>query len=93
MAAGKPIVSTSIRDVVRPYGESGLVRIADDPRAFVAAIDEALAEDPAKRLAAFDAYLAGTSWDRTWQRMRSLLQAGLAARSGRWAEERRVESA
>ena len=30
MAAGKPVVSTSIRDVVRPYGEQGLVRIADD---------------------------------------------------------------
>ena len=30
LAAGKPVVSTSIRDVVRPYGEQGLVRIADD---------------------------------------------------------------
>ncbi|MBV9945559.1 MAG: glycosyltransferase, partial [Myxococcales bacterium] len=29
MAAGKPVVSTSIRDVVRPYGEEGLARIAD----------------------------------------------------------------
>ena len=32
LAAGKPVVSTSIRDVVRPYGERGLVRIADDRR-------------------------------------------------------------
>jgi UDP-galactopyranose mutase len=30
MAAGLPVVSTSIRDVVRPYGQQGLVRIADD---------------------------------------------------------------
>src|SRR3954453_4859706 len=29
LAAGKPVVSTSIRDVVRPYGESKLVEIAD----------------------------------------------------------------
>ena len=29
LAAGKPVVSTSIRDVVRPYGQQGLVRIAD----------------------------------------------------------------
>ena len=38
MAGGKPIVSTSIRDVVSPYGEQGLVRIADTAAEFVAAI-------------------------------------------------------
>ncbi len=31
LAAGKPVISTSIRDVVRPYGDMGLVRIADTP--------------------------------------------------------------
>ena len=31
LAAGRPVVSTSIRDVVRPYGERGLARIADTP--------------------------------------------------------------
>ena len=35
LAAGKPVVSTSIRDVVRPYGEMGLVRIADTVQEFV----------------------------------------------------------
>ena len=30
LAAGKPVVSTSIRDVVTPYGEQGLAYIADD---------------------------------------------------------------
>ena len=45
MAAGKPVVSTSIRDVVRPYGQQGLVRIADDVPAFVDACDAAMAED------------------------------------------------
>ena len=35
LAAGKPVVSTSIRDVVRPYGELNLVRIADTPAEFV----------------------------------------------------------
>ena len=30
LAAGKPVVSTPIRDVVHPYGEMGLVRIAND---------------------------------------------------------------
>ena len=38
LAAGRPVVSTSIADVVRPYGERGMVRIADTPESFVAAI-------------------------------------------------------
>ncbi|HEU4405047.1 MAG TPA: glycosyltransferase family 1 protein, partial [Polyangiaceae bacterium] len=37
LAAGRPVVSTPIRDVVRPYGAEGLVRIADGVGAFVAA--------------------------------------------------------
>jgi UDP-galactopyranose mutase len=32
LAAGKPVISTSIRDVVRPYGELKLVEIADYAR-------------------------------------------------------------
>jgi UDP-galactopyranose mutase len=48
LAAGAPVVSTSIRDVVRPYGDLGLVRIADAPDDFVAAIEAALVEDPGR---------------------------------------------
>jgi UDP-galactopyranose mutase len=93
MAAGKPIVSTPIRDVVRPYGEEGLVRIADDVASFATAIDEALAEGHDRRLAAFDAFLAGTSWDRTWQRMSSLLAAAIVAREECAAPVRQAETA
>ncbi len=75
MAAGKPVISTAIRDVVRPYGQRGLVRIADDAAGFSRAIDAALAEPAAARLASFDAFLAGTSWDRTWSAMRELISA------------------
>ena len=42
LAAGCPVVSTSIRDVVRPYGEEGLLAIADTPETFVAAITAAM---------------------------------------------------
>ena len=49
LAAGKPVVSTSITDVVRPYGDLGLARIADSPDAFIAAVDEALTEDRRQR--------------------------------------------
>jgi hypothetical protein len=62
-------VSTSITDVVHPYGDLGLARIADTPEEFAAAIDAALAEDPAPRLRAADSLLANMSWDATWQAM------------------------
>jgi glycosyltransferase involved in cell wall biosynthesis len=72
LAAGRPVVSTSIRDVVRPYGVRGLARIADTPETFVAAVAAALAENPAERQRAADAFLADLSWDRTWNAMRQL---------------------
>ena len=75
MAAGKPVVSTSIRDVVRPYGQQGLVRIADSVGDFVAACAAAMAEDAAERITQADAFLRQTSWDGTWLRMRRLLDA------------------
>ena len=77
LAAGKPVVSTAIRDVVRPYGDQGLVRIAGTVPEFVAAVEAALAEDAATRAAwleRVDAFLAGTSWDRTWRAMAELVE-------------------
>ena len=73
MAAGKPVVSTSIRDVVRPYGQRGLVRIADDVPAFVHACASAMTEDAAKRTTQADAFLRQTSWDGTWSSIRVLV--------------------
>lgn len=77
LAAGKPVVSTSIRDVVRPYAHQGLVRIADTVDEFVAACEAALNEDAAERLRKADVFLRQTSWDGTWARMRSLLDETL----------------
>lgn len=73
MAAGKPVVSTSIRDVVRPYGQQGLVRIADDAAAFVRACEDAMAEDATIRIRKADAFLRHLSWDDTWSRIRLLM--------------------
>jgi UDP-galactopyranose mutase len=81
MAAGKPVVSTSIRDVVRPYGQKGLVRIADDVPAFVRACAAAMAEDPIERNTQADAFLRQTSWDGTWNRIRLLVEAALRGES------------
>jgi UDP-galactopyranose mutase len=75
LAAGKPVVSTSIRDVVKPYGDMGLVRIADAVPDFVAACQGALTEAPAPRRAKADAFLRNMSWDRTWGKTAMLLKA------------------
>ena len=84
LAAGLPVISTSIRDVVRQYGDAGLVGIADDVGAFADAIDAALAtrDDPARQVAA-DAALDQLSWDSIWTRMAALERAAtLAAAAG-----------
>jgi glycosyltransferase involved in cell wall biosynthesis len=79
LAAGKPVVSTSIRDVVRPYGDAGLVHIADTPLSFVAAIEKALLQNNNKEwLAKTDEFLSGISWDTTWQNMVCLMQIALS---------------
>jgi len=74
LAAGRPVVSTEIRDVVRPYGEMGLVHIANTPEAFVKEIESALAEDSEKRLKKADTLLALNCWSRTWGRMLELIE-------------------
>ncbi len=79
LAAGKPVVSTSIRDVVRPYGENGLVQIADTVADFVAAAEAAMNENRARSawLDRVDAFLAQNSWDLTWDRMTELMQSAV----------------
>jgi len=73
LAAGKPVVSTSILDVVRQYGDIGLVRIADTPEDFVAACEAAMREDAPERLARGDAMLSEMSWDTIWGKMHTLI--------------------
>lgn len=81
LAAGRPVVSTPIRDVVRPYGDLNLVQIADNAKDFGAAIEKALvqAQDADWRQRTDD-YLATISWDQTWQQMVELMQARLEAK-------------
>lgn len=77
LAGGKPVVSTPIKDVVRPYGELGLVRIAADAPAFIQAIESALRPEghsPAWR-EQVDQFLQASSWDHTWREMSRLMSA------------------
>jgi glycosyltransferase involved in cell wall biosynthesis len=73
LAAGKPVVSTSIHDVVRTYGRPGLVRIADSAQETIRAVQDSLREDPVTRSAMVDELLRDQSWDETWRRMESLI--------------------
>lgn len=74
LAAGKPVVSTPIRDVVRSYGDPGLVRIARSAEEFARELDEALKPQSAEWRSAVASHLAGDSWDRTWSAMRSEME-------------------
>jgi UDP-galactopyranose mutase len=57
------------------------VRIASTPEEFVAAAEAAMAESAAARLERVDAFLADVSWDRTFGRMRHLVETALEARA------------
>ncbi|MBI3654750.1 MAG: glycosyltransferase family 1 protein [Acidobacteria bacterium] len=82
LAAGVPVVSTSIRDVIRPYGQQGLVKIADRVEEFVAAAEYLLSDAFNKTawLRQVEEALMYNSWDRTWARMNHLINAVLTAR-------------
>jgi UDP-galactopyranose mutase len=70
LAAGKRVVSTPIRDVVRDYGKAKLVEIASDAIHFSEALDRAFAaRDDAEWTARVERKLAASSWDRTWAAM------------------------
>lgn len=80
LAGGRPVVSTPIRDVVKPYGEEMLVEIAASPGEFVAAVERALAGYGDGWLERVDEFLSHGSWSRTWREMSDLIDAAVAAR-------------
>ena len=74
LAAGKPVISTSIRDVVRPYGELKLVEIADTADEFIQAAEKIFSRSAESDwLTRVDAFLEGISWDKTWAQMSQLI--------------------
>ena len=76
MACGRPSVSTSIRDVVEPYGH--LVAIADTVDEYVAACEKILARTPTEQAGharALAEIVARTSWDATAKAMGDLIAA------------------
>ncbi len=77
LAAGKPVVSTPIVDVVRGYGKLAGVAIANTAATFVEACEDMLALEEGWQAEA-DALLAASSWDTTAHEMRALIDAAIA---------------
>lgn len=72
LAAGLPVISTPIADVIDPYGLNGLVHIGSDPQDFIKLAELVLdqKDKDAERLIAVDAFLASNSWDMTFEGMK-----------------------
>ena len=80
LAAGRPVVTTPITDVIRHYGKLEAVKVASTAEEFVAGCEAALALSPGGRwLAEADEQLAQMGWDETVDRMRGLIEARLEA--------------
>lgn len=78
LAAGVRVVSTPIRDVVKPYGIERLVSIAEDPEEFVAAIEyELAAKDSKEWLNKVDLFLKDKSWDHTFAAMKKQMLSAI----------------
>jgi glycosyltransferase involved in cell wall biosynthesis len=74
LAAGRKVVSTPVRDVVRTWGSCGLVEVASTPDQVAGALEKVLAHPVDRKwLARVDEKLALMSWDATCARMQELL--------------------
>ncbi len=82
LAAGKPVVSTAVADVVKPYGVEGLVEIAGSPAEAAAAVDRLFRMDRRPWEEKVARKLASMSWDRTWGEMNALILAELRPAAG-----------
>src|SRR3954451_6192939 len=81
LAAGLRVASTSIHDVVEPYGRNGLAEIGDGAVGFLEACTQALATDVVEHRHSADTFLAENSWDRTWASIDTLIATALERRS------------
>lgn len=73
LAAGLPVVATALEDIMSPYGEEQLVRIAHTASEFASGIENAMKDRRnLKWQVKVDSFLAEISWDQTWQKMAAL---------------------
>ncbi|RYY06595.1 MAG: glycosyltransferase family 1 protein, partial [Sphingobacteriaceae bacterium] len=78
LSAGKPVVSTAIRDVVNPYATNKLVHIGATAEDFIEAIEYELNHKNDKKwLAKVDNFLSKNSWDNTCASMIACIQSSI----------------
>jgi glycosyltransferase involved in cell wall biosynthesis len=76
LAAGLPVISTPIKDVVNPYGKSKLVHIGANADDFIAAAETELKTSSnlkEKWMMQVDSFLMQNSWDKTCNNMLKLM--------------------
>lgn len=82
LAAGKPVISTAIKDVLTPYEEEGLVSIIQSSQEFINAAENLLMhKDKRKWLAHVDVFLANNSWDNTYKEMLTIIKNTLTKKN------------
>lgn len=83
LAAGVPVVSTPIVDVVRSYGDEKFVEIATDAASVVKAAEGLMAMDRGPWLERVDEKLAQSSWDQTFEKIYSHVAEARERRASR----------
>lgn len=74
LAAGIPVVSSAIVDVVNPYGNKGLVHVYNDADDFISGVERTFSQTDKKEwLSEVDTFLSTKSWDNTAAHMRNLI--------------------
>lgn len=77
LAAGLPVISTPVRDVVRTYGGWERVVIANSASAFQSGLSLLLSHSLDNDQPELDHFLREQSWDNTWQQMQRILNGQL----------------
>ena len=81
LAAGKPVISTAIEDVIHPYGEEHLVHIIHSAEEFInAATFELGSKNKKAWLKKADEFLADNSWNNTWHQMQNIVGDSLKSK-------------
>ncbi len=74
LAAGIPVVSTPVIDVLRIYGNKNLVQVAGAADHFVRVVEQELnREDTSEWEGTAQIFLEGRSWDKTWGEITGLV--------------------
>jgi len=78
LAAGKPVISTAIQDVIHPYGDAQLVHIINSAEDFINAATKLLCNTSREKwLYKADTFLAAISWNKTWNKMLEIIQLAI----------------